>query len=86
MRLLGRRIADVRRQLGWTQADLAHQIGLGRYAVGDMEAGERAIRIDDAVLICDALGVGLVDMLGDAEPVLVTETRIEFKPHATSPR
>lgn len=36
---LGRRIADRRAKLGWTQQDLAERVGISRVAVSHLEAG-----------------------------------------------
>src|SRR5437879_1754198 len=36
---LGRRIADLRAKLGWTQQDLADRIGISRVALSHLEAG-----------------------------------------------
>lgn len=36
---LGRRIADHRAKLGWTQQELADRVGISRVAVGNLEAG-----------------------------------------------
>jgi transcriptional regulator with XRE-family HTH domain len=36
---LGRRIADHRAKLGWTQQDLAERLGISRVAVSHVEAG-----------------------------------------------
>ena len=36
---LGRRIADLRAKLGWTQQDLADRLGVSRVAVSHLEAG-----------------------------------------------
>jgi transcriptional regulator with XRE-family HTH domain len=36
---LGRRIADLRAKLGWTQQDLAERVGISRVAVSHLEAG-----------------------------------------------
>ena len=36
---LGRRIAELRNDLGWTQQDLADRLGVSRVAVSHMEAG-----------------------------------------------
>jgi len=36
---LGRRIADLRAKLGWTQQDLAERIGISRVALSHLEAG-----------------------------------------------
>jgi transcriptional regulator with XRE-family HTH domain len=39
---LGRRIADLRAKLGWTQQDLADRVGISRVAVSHLEAGMSA--------------------------------------------
>ena len=39
---LGRRIADHRAKLGWTQQDLADRIGISRVALSHLEAGMSA--------------------------------------------
>jgi transcriptional regulator with XRE-family HTH domain len=39
MENLGRRIADYRGKLGWTQQDLADRIGISRVALSHLEAG-----------------------------------------------
>lgn len=36
---LGRRIADLRAKLGWTQTDVAERLGISRVAVSHLEAG-----------------------------------------------
>src|SRR3954452_5467099 len=36
---LGRRIADLRAKLGWTQQDLADRVGISRVALSHLEAG-----------------------------------------------
>jgi transcriptional regulator with XRE-family HTH domain len=36
---LGRRIADLRAKLGWTQQELADRVGISRVAVSHLEAG-----------------------------------------------
>lgn len=84
--LFRRRLYLVRIQLGLSQAEVGNRVGMTRFAIGDIEGGIRSPRVPEAVMICDRLGVTLADMLGDAEPVLVTENRIEFRPHATTPR
>jgi transcriptional regulator with XRE-family HTH domain len=38
-RELGRRIAELRGKLGWTQQDLADRLGISRVAVSHLEAG-----------------------------------------------
>lgn len=39
---LGRRIAELRAKLGWTQQDLADRVGISRVAVSHLEAGMSA--------------------------------------------
>ena len=39
MENLGRRIAELRGKLGWTQQDLAERVGISRVAVSHLEAG-----------------------------------------------
>ena len=39
MENLGRRIADLRTKLGWTQQELAERIGISRVALSHVEAG-----------------------------------------------
>src|SRR5688572_7161087 len=39
MENLGRRIADLRAKLGWTQQELAERVGISRVAVSHLEAG-----------------------------------------------
>lgn len=39
MENLGRRIAELRGKLGWTQHDLAERVGISRVAVSHLEAG-----------------------------------------------
>jgi transcriptional regulator with XRE-family HTH domain len=39
---LGRRIADLRSKLAWTQQDLAERVGISRVAVSHLEAGMSA--------------------------------------------
>ncbi len=80
------RMRTVRSQRGLSQAQLGAMTGLTRFAVGDIESGARQARLPEAVFICEALGVGLGDMLGDVDPVLVVEQRIEFRPHAGGSR
>jgi DNA-binding XRE family transcriptional regulator len=80
------RVRVLRKNSGLSQADLGVAVGIDRFAVSGIENGKRTIYMPEAVFICKALGVDLGDMLGDGEPVLVTDKRIEFRPHATSSR
>ncbi len=73
------RLATMRTQLGYTQSEMGLTVGLSRFAIGDIEAGNRNVKLSEAVRGADALQVDLVkDMLADAEPVLVVEPERRF--------
>lgn len=55
---LGRRIADRRNQLGWTQQELADRLGVSRAAVSHLEAGlnvpgERTVTLLAGLFKCE---------------------------------
>lgn len=79
-----RRVRAIRSAFAQGQDRLGAAVGLDRFAIAGMERGKRKIGLSEAVRICDALGVDLVDMLGDAEPVLVTESKFVFTSHVTT--
>lgn len=62
---LGRRIRSLRALRGWTQADLAEASGLHRSYVSSVERGERNVGVENLVLIADAFGLSLADLLTD---------------------
>lgn len=51
-----------------TQAQLAAAVGWSTTTVADLEGGRRQVRLDDVPLLCDALGVGMLRLLADADP------------------
>jgi len=53
------RLREARRQLGWTQARLAHAIGTSQPAVSQWEAGKSSLADATIAAIADALGVDL---------------------------
>lgn len=60
-----------RERLGWSQAEMAKALSANGFplhasAIAKIEAGDRAVRIDEAVAIADALDVELEDMLPSA--------------------
>jgi transcriptional regulator with XRE-family HTH domain len=44
-REFGRRVRAARRAYGWTQEDLAHEVGVDRTYIGGVERGERNLGI-----------------------------------------
>ncbi|WP_432124083.1 helix-turn-helix domain-containing protein [Streptomyces sp. C10-9-1] len=60
---LGQRIAEYRRAAGLSQDQLASRVGVERRSIQRYEHGERDIKFTDLVLIADALGVPLADLV-----------------------
>ena len=57
MKTLGRRIAELRRQKGFTQEALAEAMGVSRNHVADIELGVRNTGVWSLLLICKALAL-----------------------------
>lgn len=73
----GTRTGKLRKHRGISQTDLATQTGLGRCSIVEIENGRRRVSVGEAVAICAALDVSLVDMLSEQGLVLTTEVRID---------
>lgn len=67
---IGHRIAQLRKQSGWSQTELARKIGASREAIGKYERNEALPSVETAIKIADAFNV-TVDYLVDeaARPV-----------------
>ncbi|MFD3535254.1 helix-turn-helix domain-containing protein [Streptomyces sp. NPDC058664] len=63
-RELGDNILRYRRRAGLSQDHLAERIGRERRSIQRYERGERDISFSDLVLIADALGVSVADLVG----------------------
>ena len=53
---LGRRVAELRREKGFSQEALAEAMGVSRNHVADIELGARNTGVWSLLLICSALG------------------------------
>ncbi len=62
--LLGRKIANARRDAGLTQNDLASRVGVTAQAVSKWEQGRSCPDIAILDEIADALGISLFELLG----------------------
>lgn len=60
---LGIRITDLRRTAGLSQDQLADRIGVERRTIQRYERAERDPRYPDLLLLADALGVPLADLV-----------------------
>jgi len=65
--IIGRRIRVLRQDAGLTQAALAEKAGINDKYVGDLERGERDIRITTLGRLAKALKVPVADILREAE-------------------
>ncbi|HEX7643468.1 MAG TPA: helix-turn-helix transcriptional regulator [Burkholderiaceae bacterium] len=58
-RLFGRRLAELRKERGWSQEQLALESGLARSYLGGVERGQRNIALLNICKLADTLQVPL---------------------------
>jgi transcriptional regulator with XRE-family HTH domain len=58
-RRFGYRVAQERKQRGWSVQQMAGKCGVSRGTIARLEAGERGCMLDAAILIAAALGIPL---------------------------
>lgn len=63
---IGRRIAMIRKEKGYTQMELAEMVDLSTNYLSDIERGKSSARLDKLVAIMDALQCGADDVFCDA--------------------
>jgi len=66
MAKIGSTITALRKQKGWSQGDLANQIGASREAIGKYERNEATPSVETAKNIADIFDVSLDYLVGDA--------------------
>ena len=59
---IGKRIADLRKAKGWTQAQLAAECGLQQAHIARIEAGRYSVGLDTLTYIAQSLG-GTIDIV-----------------------
>lgn len=68
MTSLGAIVRESRERLGLSQAKLAHEAGVGRRFIADLEGGKETVRMKEVMLVCRHLNVNLhatVSILGN---------------------
>ena len=65
LKTLGRRIAELRREKGFTQEALAEAMGVSRNHIADIELGARNTGVWSLLLICGALGIVPAELFAD---------------------
>ncbi|MGO1971624.1 MAG: helix-turn-helix domain-containing protein [Propionibacteriaceae bacterium] len=86
-KIFAKRLRQLRRAAGLTQTDVAEAMSrlLGRQVVGTavtkVESGERAVRLDEAVVVAEILQVPLEALVTEKDPVKIEieELRDRFK-------
>ncbi len=67
LRSLGRRVQELRRELGWSQQELASRSDLDRTYLSRVEQGRQNITIAAAMRIADALGTSLTALIDPSQ-------------------
>ena len=73
----GERIQLIRKQLKWSQTDLAKKIGTSAPIIGRYEREEIKPSIDVASKIADALGVTLDYLLGKSDEMVLDKKNLQ---------
>jgi transcriptional regulator with XRE-family HTH domain len=61
--LFGRRLAALRKEMGWSQEALALESGLARSYLGGVERGQRNIALRNIYRLAETLGVSAADLM-----------------------
>jgi transcriptional regulator with XRE-family HTH domain len=75
--LIAGNVRAARARLKLRQEDLAEDIGWSRPTVGSVEAGTRRITVADAVALCQALKIGLHELLQGAPAEVLDILKID---------
>jgi transcriptional regulator with XRE-family HTH domain len=62
---LGRRLAQLRKEQGMTQGQLAEHVQCSQQTIAEYEAGRMNVPVWRLLMIADALGIGVDDLLKD---------------------
>jgi transcriptional regulator with XRE-family HTH domain len=60
--LFGRRLAQIRKERGWSQETLSLESGIARSYLGSVERGQRNIALINICRLAEALGVPVADL------------------------
>lgn len=75
LKMLGRRIADLRREKGLTQEALAEAMGVSRNHVADIELGVRNTGVWSLLLVCRAMSFPPIRLFEEFTPTVLRRLR-----------
>jgi len=75
---VGRRLRDARRAEKFSQARLAHSVGISRSSLANIEAGRQPVYLHVLVRIAEQLGKPAVDLMPSATPSDNPQTEPQF--------
>jgi len=61
--LFGRRLAELRKQIGWSQEKLALESGIARSYLGGIERGQRNVALLNICRLAEALSMPPADLM-----------------------
>lgn len=80
VRRIGRRVAQARKDRGWTQEQLSEAVGLEPVSLSRLETGDRAMLLSTLASIARVLNVSLGDLVDVAkEPAPLVHSRVELE-------
>ncbi|MDY5440655.1 MAG: helix-turn-helix domain-containing protein [Candidatus Enteromonas sp.] len=84
---IANRLAQLRKQKGYSQEQLAEKLGLSRQAVSKWERAEASPDTDNLICLARIYGVSLDDLLNTEEPIedIVRDTRESQNPESPKP-
>lgn len=76
---IGPRLAERRREIGWTQAKMAERMGIAEESLSRLESGRVTPTIERLIQFCDLLGLSLDDVLLQVSAIPSDEAKVLIK-------
>lgn len=67
--IVGQRIRNLRNELGISQEELAHRLGISRATLVEMEAGRRSLNVPEAQTLSEVFGLPMSDIMSAAPQI-----------------
>ncbi|QCJ00767.1 helix-turn-helix domain-containing protein [Agrobacterium larrymoorei] len=77
---LGQAIKQRRKNLGWTQAELARRSGTGDRFVIELEAGKPSCQLEKALIVARTVGLELIDRKSLSPQARAEDDDLHFLP------